>query len=520
MSEIDEKMKRLEAKGQELKTLSVIARAQTLSRFGKQFDGDRDLYDTLGWEENPSFKTYLDQYKRGGIAKVLIDIRPEETWRGELRVTVPRDEDGVNEKTAEEFEKKFSEIAERVKLKDYLLRSDKLAGVGQYSVLRLGFKESNMPETLEAAQSFMSQPATTAMDLLYVSVFSQKNARIKQVDKDPSSANYGNVGVYELTESNDINQSLTDGTNAGTENVRLGQTISVHHSRCVHIAENLLEDEIYGTPRLEAVLNHLYDLQKVTGGSAEMYWQGALPPISFALDPEAPISEEQLSDMEDEIDAMIMGLKRYMKLQGVDPKQLAPTVVSPDKQVDVYLTQIAGTSRVPKRILMGSERGELASSQDDDQWLKVIQSRRETECNRWIRAIVEKCQAVGILPEVPKYVVEWSSLKEERKKETAETALNIARAIKEFVQGDGQQVLTLEVFLEQCLRLPKDLIDEMLAEMEEAAKEEEANLDEEDELLDADDDDSGGIDDGLEERVAKIVKDTLSGDDDDDDSDD
>ncbi|BAQ70866.1 hypothetical protein NHU_03740 [Rhodovulum sulfidophilum] len=41
----------------------------------------------------------------------------------------------------------------------------------------------------------------------------------------------------------------------------------------IHIAERALEDESIGTPRLERVWNRLMDLDKLLGGSAEMYRQ-------------------------------------------------------------------------------------------------------------------------------------------------------------------------------------------------------------------------------------------------------
>jgi hypothetical protein len=161
-----------------------------------------------------------------------------------------------------------------------------------------------------------------------------------------------------------------------------------------------------------------------------------------------------------------MNLKRYIKVQGVDVKQLAPQVVSPDKQVDVLLNQIAGARRVPKRILIGSERGELASSQDQDNWAKVIQSRRETDCERWVRDLVDKLIGYGILPAVDSYTINWPSLTAEKELENSQVAVNIASAVRNFIEGDGEQVMPFDVFLHRVLRLPAEVVADIVTEME------------------------------------------------------
>jgi hypothetical protein len=479
----------LDSRVQELKTLSLIARANIGAAFGQQYDGDRKLNDALGWEKEPRWQTYLDQYRRGGIAKTVINIKPEDTWRGDITILAL----GDGEKD-DEFNETIARLWRDLRLKEYFLRADKMAGIGQYSVIRLGFKE---PADTKADGPVEK---SSVSDLLYVTAFSQPNSEVGKLVKDEQDPKFGHVEVYQLTEQNEMNQAIT-GRTVRQEGV--GTTRNVHADRVIHVAENLLEDEIYGTPRLECVLNHLYDLQKVTGGSAEMYWRGAFPGFAFELDPEADLDADDLDSMTEQIDDMIMNLKRYIKVQGVTVNQLSPQVVDPKGQVEVQLQQISGASRIPVRILIGSERGELASTQDGDNWSKVIQSRRETDCERWLRSFVDRLIEFEILPAVKDYMISWPSLTSEKEKENSETAFNLARAIQSYVQGDGEQVMPFDIFLTRVIGVPQDEVDGIMGRLDEVD-------------LDDDDDDIdpgflvGNVDSVVERAVREAASERLS----------
>ncbi len=183
-------MKALEKKINEFKALSSIARSNNASRFGEQFNGDRKLMDTLGWEEIPTWDTYNGQYKRGNIAKTIVNIRPEDTWRGDITVTVPADKDGSKSANAELFEKQFTNLWESLGMKEFFLRADKLAGIGQYSVMRLGYKESGV--------DFGNKLEGQITELLYVSVYSQPNSSVNSIVEEPSDTSPINLGVHSI----------------------------------------------------------------------------------------------------------------------------------------------------------------------------------------------------------------------------------------------------------------------------------------------------------------------------------
>ena len=66
---------------------------------------------------------------------------------------------------------------------------------------------------------------------------------------------------------------------------------------------------------------------------------------------------------------------------------------------DAILTQIAGSKAIPKRILTGSEMGELASSQDRDNWKDQINGRQTGYAGPYIvRPLVDRLIKYGYLP--------------------------------------------------------------------------------------------------------------------------
>ena len=107
------------------------------------------------------------------------------------------------------------------------------------------------------------------------------------------------------------------------------------------------------------------------------------------------------------MDSYLHGFQRYLRLQGIDIQELKPQLADPSNHFAVLINMISIATGIPKRILLGSERGELASSQDEKNWADQIDSRRKDHCEPMIlRPLIDSLIGVGVLPE-PKgeYVV-------------------------------------------------------------------------------------------------------------------
>jgi len=222
----------------------LTGRLSLASKLGvDSYSGARDIYEALGYPKELSFSDYWSRYKRHDIAKAIIDRPVKASWKGEIQVI-----ENLEDKSTE-FEKAWTEVSERLKLKSIFIRADKLTGIGRYSVLFLGLDDAKTKESL-------AKPVTKGKrKLLYVKPLSEKDAQISLYETDPLNERYGLPKAY-------------------TVNVKEGDssiTVMIHHTRVVHLVEDLLDNEIFGTPRLEVVYNRLMDLEKLVGGDAETF---------------------------------------------------------------------------------------------------------------------------------------------------------------------------------------------------------------------------------------------------------
>ena len=438
-----------------VQTLSaLIGRAQLQSAMGMSYNGRRDLYSALGYPKSDEIKyqDYVAKYLREGIAGAVINRPAKATWRGPVSVT---------EKTEMEkspFENGYQELENRLQLKPKFLRADKLSGIGTYSVLMLGLSDVNQVEDFR-------QPVIPSnnLNLLYVKPFGQENAVIHLFDNNPSSERFGLPEIYQITITNPA--------------TRASSVLYVHHSRVLHITRELLENEVEGVPTLKRIYNRLMDLEKLVGGSAEMFWRGARPGMQSKVDQDYSLGPEERQKLEDQLDEYDHDLRRFFVAKGVNIESLQQQVADPSNHFDIQLQVISSETGIPKRILSGSERGEMASTQDRTAWLEMIQDRRvEFAEPAIIRKFVDKLIMYKVMPKPNggDYVVDWKDLFAPSEKEQAEVGGIRADALKAYAQSTASQYLTFEKFAKHFLGLSQDVVDKIVEEQAEAMAEEEA----------------------------------------------
>jgi len=229
----------------------LVGRMMLASKLGLQYDGNRDVYKALGYKEILEFSDFLSRYIRQDIAKAIIDRPVKATWQGDLELIETMDPEET------EFERAWKDLNRKLYLKSRLTRVDRLTGIGRYGVLLLGLDD------VKNIEGFAKLVNGGPRKLVYVKPFSEKSARIDAYIADPKDERYGLPEIYAV--------EVADAASGAS------QTVRVHHSRIIHIVDDSLESEVMGTPRLEAVFNRLYDLEKIVGGDAEMFWRGASP---------------------------------------------------------------------------------------------------------------------------------------------------------------------------------------------------------------------------------------------------
>lgn len=244
------------------------------------------------------------------------------------------------------------------------------------------------------------------LKLLFLRPFDESLVQIVRYEWNINNPRFGMPVMYRVTLNDPREQHGGIGLPMAT--------VFVHWSRIIHVADNLSSSEIFGAPRMRVVLNRLLDLQKIYGASAEGYWQAAFTGLSIETHPQLGGDVTfDAADMRDQLENYVNSLQRYLALTGVSAHTLAPQVSDPASQIDKHLEAICIQLGIPKRIFMGSERGELASSQDDGSWNDRIRARQRNFITpRIICPFVDRLIAVGVLPE-PKQIEKESSEKGE-----------------------------------------------------------------------------------------------------------
>lgn len=400
----------------------LVSRKNLASRAGMHFGGQRDLYETMGYPRALAVQDFIDSYLRQDIAGRIIDAFPDATWREQPDV-----------EGSPEVAESWRTLEEKHNLLRSLHRLDRLTGMGHYGVLLLG---------LDGGEE-MSQPAERKdYELLYVQPHSERTAQVSRWDADPRSARFGRPEMYNIT-------SGVNWTGAGA-----GQRMfSVHHSRVIHVAERALEDDSIGTPRLERVFNRLMDLDKLLGGGAEMYWQNVAMILAFIADADAAWDPEEREDMQNQLEEMMHGLRRQLRLRGVNPEQLAPGLqgADPSSLIDKMYDSIAGAVGIPKRILLGTERGELSSSQDENNWSARITERREQFAGPVILdAFFKAGQRLGFMAQGD-YKIVWPESDTLGEAGRADVALKKAQALQAYLSAMGAETVVPPPLFRQWL---------------------------------------------------------------------
>lgn len=404
----------------------VLQRFEFLQKAGLQFGGKRDIWETAGYEKQPSFDHYWSLYKRDAIGGRIVDMAPKTTWR-----TPPAIVEEGEEETA--FTKAFDELATRLKLWRYFERVDRLSGVGRYGILLIGTRGG---EDLKRPLKKLQGPDS----IIYLQAYHEGNAQINTWVTSTSDPRFGQPETYKVTLTSGVDNFRPSGATAD---------LIVHWSRIIHVAEDLLEDEVFGRPRLERALNRLADLDKIAASTGEAYWQAVVRILTANVAPEAEISPEDLKKLDERLLEMTHDLRRQFTGQGVKLEWLPSDVPTVKDIGDFYFSLIAGAVGIPQRILFGSEMGELASSTDQQTWFGLINERQEQFAEPSIlRAFVDRMIEFNALPPATsgEYQVQWPTLFQETDTEKADLNLKRAQQAQMLtpVGGDPRIMVTID----------------------------------------------------------------------------
>lgn len=495
--------------------------------FEKQLETRRDISAECDYPKGVvDVSTYQELYDREPIPARVVEVIPRESWQ----VTPQVYEDDDAEVTTP-FEESWAEVGRTLRgqkswygdelgspVWEALMKADIASGIGSWSIILLGVDDGKaLSEPLDGVEESYPDSITTPPDgrrisnpswggmtsgyldvdltqdppvpypdpspsptasptspsstkpskptrrLNYLRVYKQAMVQITRYESNPNSPRHGYPTQYMVTLNGESQHS--------TGNAPSQKDVSVHWTRVIHVADNAIDSDWCGVPRMQPVLNRLLDLRKLYAGSAEMYWQGALPGWAFETHPQlggdVEVSQSEVREMMEDFSG---GLQRWMTLQGMSAKSLAPQVVDPTPQIMVQIEAICIRLGIPKRIFMGSERGELASGQDDVAWNDRLKSRHLLYLSpRMIAPFIDRLIACGVLsPPKDSYHISWPDLTSKSDDEKASLGFKRTQSLVAYVSGNGEEVLPPFYFMTRFLDFTEEEATVIIKEAEEA----------------------------------------------------
>lgn len=423
-------------------------------RRGLAFCGKRNYYEIFGYPINPDIRDYRDIYQRGDIAARIVEAYPGACW-AEPPICV----DDADTQDVTPWEKSVEDLFKSLDFWQNIKRLDTIAQLGKYAVLFIGFSGT-------AANAVSTQVPKGSRPVFLIPL-AEDCAQIKSYVTNVNDPRFGKPLIYTLTVKGETLNST--------------RTIDVHYSRLIHVADRAVEDPLYGSSILERIFNRLLDLEKVVGSSAEMWWLNGRGGLTIETQT-GNTGVNDLAGLKQSAEDYANQVKRIIATEGMTVKAINHTIADPKGNFEILLSVISGAVAIPQRILIGSERGELASSQDDDNWNDRVDERRKNFCtDNILDVFMQLMYDVGAIAK-PKdgHAWEWPKPKISDAKK-ADISLKKTQALVAYANSpEADSVITPQQFVEELLNMEyrEDEINDLLeAERDEMDKDIEAGID-------------------------------------------
>lgn len=407
---------------------------RTQQLLGVSHHGKRDLYDIYGYPADLGGEAgFLYMYRhamRQGIANRLTHGIARSCWRDgfELRAD-PDDEESIQ----------LADVVQelnRVGLTQRLERADVLNRIGRFSVLLVG-----IPDGLPLDQPVgRVRGGADQIKSLYFQPYAYDSVEITKWETDSRNPRYGLPVIYQLT------RSIRRDNEKDNSRVR---SLTVHHSRVVHMTENALDSDIEGSGALEPVFNRIIDIDKATGGASEAYFRNARRIITTEIDKDFAAGllsdDAQKASFDDSVQKFTNEWQDHITAAGAKVGQLQSTHYSPLDTVKVALWEISGYSGIPIRILTGEGSGQLAGSEDQLAYNHIVADRQRLVCAGWVFAALDVLQAAGIVQLDPTWHVIFPPQQASTEAQQAEI--------------DAKRATTLQAVLTACSTAAGGMVD-------------------------------------------------------------
>lgn len=378
-----------------------------------------DHYSDYGWPEFVTFDMLYKAYIRNSIAGAAVAKTIEKTWQDDPEVWE------TNEPIGSKLEGEILRRFEDLRVWQRLAEADRRSMVGRYGAVIMRLADG-LP---------FDQPVTRVPGGLYglIDLIPAWETQLIPIafDTDQTSLSYGFPTMYQFVEA-----SLVDNDN------RAPRQFAVHPDRVLIWSD---DGTLHCQSALLGAFNDLIDLEKIKGGGGEGFWKTARgAPIIEAPEGMRPDDlakalgvglPDVRSALNDQLDDFNSGFDKGLMLGGLTAKPMQINLPSPEHFVAAPLNSIAAHLHMPVKILMGSQTGERASTEDAKEWAQTCHARRVKRAKPMIREFLNRLERFGIIPERD-WVIGWADLTEATGPEKIEKALKMAEINAKTPPGD------------------------------------------------------------------------------------
>ncbi|AHD00469.1 DUF1073 domain-containing protein [Leisingera methylohalidivorans] len=368
-------------------------------------------YKDFSWPQTLTFRQLHSMYRRNGLASAGVNKTILKTWQDtpEIWETAKAKESPLEKDIRQRFED--------LMIWQALAEADRRAMVGGYAGVILRFRDDKrFDQPVDSVRGGLDGLAEV------IPAWGGQGAQLEVAEwvTDERSEDYGKPKMFRFNEA---------AVGKGQNKVR---QFMVHPDRVLIWSK---DGTIHCESDLEPGYNDLLDAEKVKGAGGEGFYKSARGNPVLEADKEmkwadmakamgVPVGE--LADkMNEQVEDFQKGFDKLLMVQGMQAKTLPVTLPTGDTYFNAAVNSFAASLLIPVKILLGSQTGERASTEDATEWNLVNNARRVNFAKPRIRALLNRLERVEIIPERD-WAINWADLTDASKDKKIERAGKMA----------------------------------------------------------------------------------------------